>query len=306
VTARGTSEDGGGRTRVGPSGWSYEDWKGIVYPSGRTAGFDALKWIARYFDCVEINTSFYRPVIAKTCESWRGRIADLRNFRFTAKLHQSFTHSRLDYPSHRAADFVAGFSPLIEAGLLGCLLAQFPWSFRRCRSSVDWLRRLADDFATVPLVAEFRHDSWMVPETFAELSSLQVGFCNIDQPLLGHCLAPSSEVTSPVGYVRFHGRREDTWFGENRQPFERYNYLYDADELESWVPRIRRVEAQADDVYVFANNHYRGQGPANAIQLRAMLDGGLVPVPDTLLRHFPQLQSVCDNPSPPFPESLFD
>jgi uncharacterized protein YecE (DUF72 family) len=75
------------------------------------------------------------------------------------------------------------------------------------------LRRFAD----YPLVVEFRHASWKVPETFALLREHHAGFCNIDQPIIGRSLEPSAEVTSEIGYVRLHGRRYDTWFA-NAEP----------------------------------------------------------------------------------------
>ena len=43
----------------GPCGWSYPHWNGTVYPKNRSRGFHSLEFISRYFDAVEINTSFY-------------------------------------------------------------------------------------------------------------------------------------------------------------------------------------------------------------------------------------------------------
>ena len=49
------------KPRIGPAGWSYEDWKGIVYPSGAGRRFDPLEYLCGFFDVIEINSSFYRP-----------------------------------------------------------------------------------------------------------------------------------------------------------------------------------------------------------------------------------------------------
>jgi len=290
---------------IGPSGWSYADWAGVVYPPRRPRGFHALTFLADYFDAVEVNVSFYRLVSPSMAEGWVRRVGKQPRFRFTFKLHQSFTHERDEYSTRSVADFLAGVAPVADAGRLGCVLAQFPWSFRRTEANVDWLRRLAADFAQHPLVAELRHDSWDVPETLELFKSLAVGYCNIDQPPLGHCLGPSGRATSRVGYVRFHGRRADTWFAQKIPPFERYNYLYSPEELSSWVPRIRRVGEHTEQVYVFANNHYRGQGPANALQLRGLLEDGPVPVPPTMVETFPDLKIITSPPSDEFPELLF-
>ncbi len=77
-----------------------------------------------------------------------------------------------------------------------------------------------------------------------------------------------------MGYVRFHGRNYEHWFGEQEDAAQRYDYLYTTKELAPWVDRIRALAA-ADgvaDVYVITNNHFEGKGPANALMLRAMLE----------------------------------
>ena len=69
----------------------------------------------------------------------------------------------------------------------------------------------------------------------------------MDQPVLGRSLKPSEKSTGPVGYVRLHGRRYDTWFSDDPKvpAFERYNYLYPEAELEPWAERIRAVGRRA-------------------------------------------------------------
>ena len=60
--------------RVGPAGWSYEDWKGIVYPSPRPAGFHEADFLAQYFPVIEINTSFYRPLRPELARVWANKL----------------------------------------------------------------------------------------------------------------------------------------------------------------------------------------------------------------------------------------
>ena len=104
-------------------------------------------------------------------------------------------------------------------------------------------------------------------------------------------------------YVRLHGRNAQNWFAEGVPGFERYNYLYNTDELREWVTRVNALAKHATDVYVFANNHYRGQGPANALEIRAMLDGSRVRVPEQLLQTYPRLKDIA---LPPLEPGLFD
>jgi uncharacterized protein YecE (DUF72 family) len=173
---------------------------------------------------------------------------------------------------------------LREAGVLGALLAQFPWSFRPTVAARAVLERLAEDFAGWPLVVELRHGAWAAREHALLLKRLDLGFCNIDQPVIGESLGPTAGVTSDVGYVRFHGRRYDQWFAMQEDAAPRYDYLYAADELTPWVERIRKVASATGvgDVYVVSNNHFEGKGPANALMIRSMLEGRKVPCPPVL------------------------
>ncbi len=285
--------------RVGPAGWAYPDSPGRVYPADAPKSFDVLAYLAEYFDTIEINASFYAPQAARTCASWAKRVRHNARFRFTAKLWQRFTHGvktfgRAAAPgsgpfeSWSEADVrtvTEGLEVLRGEGRLGAVLAQFPWSFRATEESRDRLARLAEDFAGWPMVVELRHGSWARRDHAVFLREHRLGFCNIDQPVIGESLGPTAGVTSAVGYVRFHGRRYDTWFEHGEDVAARYDYLYTAEELEPWVERVRRI-AVADgvtDVYVVSNNHFEGKGPANALMLRAMLDGARVAVPAALL-----------------------
>ncbi|MFQ6048817.1 MAG: DUF72 domain-containing protein, partial [Phycisphaerae bacterium] len=235
------------------------------------------------------------PPTPRTTASWVRRVQ--RPFRFSFKLHQRFTHERAEPPAKAEVEqFTAGLLPVHEAGLLGCLLLQFPWSFRCTRSALEWLQRVADAFAQFPLVLEVRHRSWDRPELRQQLAQMRINYCNIDQPQLNQCIGPSAYVTGPIGYVRLHGRRYDTWFAQNVQTHQRYDYLYSSEELTEWLERIRQLASQTEAVYVFANNHYRGQGPANALQLRSMLQQKPVQVPPELLRHFRFLRDLAEPP----------
>ncbi len=290
---------------VGPSGWSYPDWRGIVYPKRQGRSFDALTWISEHFNAVEVNASFYRFFPPSTTEKWVRRVGEQPSFRFAVKLHQSLTHDRSGDISGVVRAFNEQIAPLEAASRLGCVLAQFPWSFKCAPNALDWVHRLADQFAHMPLVAEFRHDSWLSDEAIQRLTEWGVGFCNIDQPALARCLGPTALSTGDVSYVRFHGRREDTWFSNDVARHERYNYLYTDDQLRGWVPRIRSLAESAREVYVFTNNHFQGKAPANALQLRALLEDRRVAVPTTMLDHFPTLKTIALPPDGSLPHTLF-
>ena len=138
-------------------------------------------------------------------------------------------------------------------------------------------------------MVEVRHGTWQQPQHLALFRDLGLGFANIDQPVIGRSLTPTAEATSAVGYVRFHGRNYEHWFGETEDAAQRYDYLYTAEELGPWVDRIRAIDGAQGvaEVYVVSNNHFEGKGPANALMLRSMLEGRRVRAPATLLATYP-------------------
>src|ERR1700758_4385446 len=233
--------------RVGPAGWSYADWAGIVYPARRPAGFHEASYLAQFFDTIEINTSFYQPLRPEHCRHWLDRVAANPRFLFTAKLWQRFTHEANAGPEDERA-VRAGFDVLRDAGKLGAVLLQFPFSFHRTAENVAYLGGLLKRFSDYSLVVEVRHASWNDNSFYAMLRERGVGFCNIDQPVIGSSMKPTQRVTGRVAYVRLHGRRYDTWFSDDpaTPPSERYNYLYTEAELDPWAARIQHV-AEAGD-----------------------------------------------------------
>lgn len=273
--------------RFGVAGWSYEDWHGPVYPVTKPKGFDPLTYLARYYDTIEINSTFYRPASLKAGRSWARRVSHNRDFKFTAKIWQRFTHERdAAWESHDVDLVKEGMGALADQDRLGCLLAQFPWSFRRAPESEEWLADLVAAFRQFPLAIEVRHSSWNVAEFYDWLSEEDVGVVNIDQPVFRHSIKPDAVVTSPVGYVRLHGRNYENWFRDNVQSHERYDYLYTADELRAWLDLIHRVAERARETYVVANNHYRGQAPANASMLKKLFGLDDVEAPPELAHAF--------------------
>jgi uncharacterized protein YecE (DUF72 family) len=214
-------------------------------------------------------------------------VADRAEFRFTAKLWRRFTHERgAAWTREDAAAARAAFDVLHEAGRLGAVLLQFPWSFRHDDANVAWLSDVVEAFVHLPLVLEVRHESWSSSDVLDWLSERGVGLVNVDQPQFGRSIAPAARATSAVGYVRLHGRNYREWFRKSAGRDERYDYLYSPQELAPWVERIRSVAAHTREVYAVTNNHPRGQAPANAEMIESMLAGDKVAAPPALFRTY--------------------
>lgn len=284
---------------IGPAGWSYKDWNGIVYPSIPGKKFDPLEYLARFFDTIEINSSFYRPPAASTSSTWLKRVGHNASFRFTAKLHQLFTHERGKATPQDESAFREGLDPLNDEGRLGALLLQFPWSFKNTDEERTYLTRLLDRFKDYPLVVEVRHASWNHPRVLESFEERGVGLCNIDQPLFSKSIKPAAVSTSPVGYVRLHGRNYQNWFREEAPRDERYNYLYSLNELDPWIDRIKEIAAHTKETYVITNNHFRGQAVVNALEIKATIEERRVPAPKPLFSEYERLHesaTIAENP----------
>src|SRR5438105_7835025 len=163
--------------RFGPAGFLYKDWEGIVYPNSKPKGFDQLAYLSRYFDTIEINSSYYGPPTRTTAASWCNRVGGNADFRFTAKLWKRFTHERkAAWTRSDVRDVTSGFDTLMKHGKLGAVLLQFPWSFRFTGPNQEWLADVIRAFKRYPLVLEVRHSSWLVPDLFRMLEDEGVGF----------------------------------------------------------------------------------------------------------------------------------
>jgi uncharacterized protein YecE (DUF72 family) len=291
---------------IGTAGWSYKDWEGIVYPANLRRTQHPVEYMAQYFDLIEINTSFYGHIKPEQGKLWAQKAAAANpDFVFTAKLNRAFTHSPIAVVEATSSATIRptnedeslakqGLDSIAGEGRLGALLAQFPVSFKNTEENRDYLGALLHRFSAYPLAVEIRHQSWNVAETLRDFAQKGVAFCNIDQPVMGRSLPPTTHVTSSIGYVRLHGRRYDQWFTAE-VPHDRYNYLYTHDELAGWKSRIEQIAENAEKTFVVTNNHFKGKAAANALELKHMLSRRPVRAPETLVRAYPQLEAIVES-----------
>jgi uncharacterized protein YecE (DUF72 family) len=287
-----------GKVRFGPAGWNYRDWKGVFYPARAPRGFSELKYLAEYFDTAEINTSFYGPFSAKNAAKWVNETKANGRFVFTAKLWERFTHqSGGDATDEKLVR--EGFDVLQNAGKLGAVLLQFPFSFHNTSDNVKKLKGIIEKFRSYPLVVEVRHASWDRPQTYEFLKENGVGFCNIDQPIIGRSLKPTANVTSDTGYIRFHGRNEKDWFSDlpPKHSPNRYDYKYSIDELGPWIDRIAQIANDTDSLFVIANNHPFAKCLQVGQILAAMYLQRKMKAPESLVETYPELAQFTEPPT---------
>ncbi|MBN1223855.1 MAG: DUF72 domain-containing protein [Candidatus Aminicenantes bacterium] len=280
---------------IGTAGWSYKDWEGIVYPAGKERGFHPLIFLGQFINIIEINSTFYRQPVLRMCLSWVRRVEGFPEFLFAVKLNQVFTHKTQDLSQKDFDDFKTGIEPLRAHERLAAILIQFPWSFANTVANTHYLVNLFERLADYPLALEVRHGSWSDSRFFGILAEHRVCYVNIDQPVIGNSLKPSSIATNPeFAYVRLHGRNYRNWFKQDAGRDARYDYLYTKNELEEWVERIKQLGKKSGKVFVITNNHYRGQAMANALQIRNRITGDKLDIPESLVKEYPILKQLID------------
>ncbi len=255
---------------IGTSGYSFKDWKGPFYPI-KITNQEMLEFYSRHFRVVEINATYYAIPKPYTFERMAARTPE--DFQFMVKANGGMTHERTDNQSV-FDEFETAIQPLVEANKLKGILAQFPWSFKNNEENRKYLRTYRDRLAEYPLIAEFRHISWISEPLFGFLRELGISYCAVDEPNLPGLVPPRVEATSDLGYVRFHGRNAEAWWGGDAA--QRYNYLYSEQELKEWIPKVKQLATSTQETYVFFNNCHAGAAAKNAKTMQDMLQPDLL------------------------------
>lgn len=286
---------------VGTAGWSYKDWVGSFYPKAQSADFNWLEFYSQFFNCVEVNASYYTYIDPKIVKSWLEHTADKNDFLFTIKLHQDFTHKKnFTNEKERAVKLV--LDQLAGEGKLGGLLMQFPYSFSLDKENAYHIKNLIDTFAEYEKFIEVRHKSWFIDRFFNFVEQNNSSLCTIDQPIMGQAIEFEPTTVGKNLYLRFHGRNEEAWsksiknFGKKQtyeQQSSRYDYLYSPGELVEIDQKLKEVIDTVNKVIVIMNNHPHGNAVANALELLHMLNDKMkVNVPENTMKAYPRLKKI--------------
>ena len=241
---------------IGTSGWSYNEWAGVFYPSSST---NKLSFYSKLYRTAEVDSSFYAFPSKGLVLGWARYTPE--NFVFSAKLPRQITHEKkLDLGKGAEADlirFLSLLKPLIASGKLGPILIQLPpsYSFQSDYEKLkSFLGRVPED---IRFAVEFRHPSWLREEVWSYLRSRNVANVIVDEPLL----PPDTVVTADFAFIRWHGRGTRPW----------YNYRYAEKELEKWVPKVEEVASRVNKTFGYFNNHFRGFAVENSLKMMEML-----------------------------------
>jgi uncharacterized protein YecE (DUF72 family) len=240
------------RINVGCSGWFYWHWRGEFYDTD----LHTSDWFAHYadhFKTVELNAPFYSWPTVGTVHSWL-RQAGRKNFIYTVKASELITHvKRFTGTKTLIRDF--GYIAELLGSRMGCFLFQLPPSFHYSRARLRQIVSQLDP--TRRNVVEFRHRSWWNEEVFTAFRQNGTIFCSCSGPGLPNEIVKTAEEI----YIRFHGVTR--W----------YRHDYSADELATWVEKIKA--SGANRIWAYFNNDRDGNSIKNARTLRRQLQLGL-------------------------------
>lgn len=289
---------------IGTAGWSYKDWVPNFYPKNQSGGFDWLQFYSHYFNCVEVNSTYYTYISPKIVDGWIKKVENSSDFIFHIKLHQDFTHKRkFDEQNIKAVRY--NLDLLKKSERLGGLLIQFPYFYSFDGSSVQHIQKLRDIFSDINCFVEVRHSSWNNNRAYEFFKENGLTFCTIDQPQIGQAIEFNPIITNDKAYIRFHGRNVEAWkkslsnFGKNQtyeEQSSRYSYLYSPGELVEIEQKIKSIQKKVKEVNVIMNNHPQGDAVANAFELIHLLEEKTkVDMPQTILKAYPRLEEMLAN-----------
>jgi uncharacterized protein YecE (DUF72 family) len=295
--------------RIGTCAWAdaalIED--GSFYPRKSMSADARLRYYARFFDTVEINSSYYAIPAARNVVQWAERTPP--GFLFNVKAYGLLTghNPRAETlpdevqamlparpaRTHRgeiqatalppaAIDatfrlFRAALGPLEDAGKLGYVLFQFaPW-VRFAPERLAYLETLAARLPGWRVAVEFRDRSWFpdhADETLATLRRARLAHVVVDAPRGGAAMPRVVARTAGPVVFRLHGRNAEGWLrqlrGEEPAVREKYDYLYSDAELRELASEVKAT-ADEGDVFVSFNNNNRDYPVRNALAMKRLL-----------------------------------
>lgn len=241
---------------IGTAGWDYKDWVGSFYPK-QLERARHLTYFSKYFDIVEINSTFYSVPSLDMVKNWKLRVPE--KFRFIVKVWQKITHNLND--PELDSNIVTFFSTmkLLKEKIMAFLF-QFPPWFKFSESHLGKLKSLFKELPSeYKYIVELRDNSWFYSEILTQ-------FIDGDQVILGTTYMP--EVipyymeNQNYYYIRLIGDRKLTIF--NRIQRNQKDALID---LYKNVQNLNKI-SEIYEIFIIVNNHFQGSAPESVNNLR--------------------------------------
>jgi uncharacterized protein YecE (DUF72 family) len=296
--------------RIGLSAWTDKSMlqKGQFYPHKTMSAEERLWWYSRFFDVVEVNSTFYALPSTDTTALWSSRTP--AGFVFNVKAYGLLTGHHLDAarlpdklrkflpPTTRSnqrgrvpnssfgedgrawafAELRKSLDPLRKAHKLGYVLFQLaPW-VKRADEVQSQLANLSRELPDDVVAVEFRNRSWFgehFEDTLRFLKRHGLTYVSIDGPRSRATVPSLPALTSPTAVLRLHGRNFEGHLkqlqGKTPTVAEKYDYLYSDKELEEIAQTAAALNGKAQRVHVAMNNNNRDYPVINGLKLKDML-----------------------------------
>lgn len=191
------------RFYVGTPAWGHRDWVGKIYPAGAKST-DYLRYYARSFNTIELNTSHYRIPTGEQTLKWCEQVPD--DFLFCPKLPQSISHRPGGLLDASLLREWLTFLENLETHA-GPSFLQLPPSFDYSHKATlfHFLQKWPREF---DLAVEFRHPSWfqegrILPALTQYLQNRWIGLVITD--VAGRRDVLHASVSAPFLLLRFIG-----------------------------------------------------------------------------------------------------
>jgi uncharacterized protein YecE (DUF72 family) len=276
--------------RLGTCSFADEGLVTTWYPRGVSTSRARLRYYSERFDTTEVDSPYYHLPDPGVTRNWAQRTPP--EFVFHVKAHKTMTFHEGSPTDEAFAAFRAAVRPLELSGKLRGVLLQYHPRFTKSAEALAELERAPERLAPLVPLIEFRHRSWMEPrereDTVAFLERTGLAYVSLDTPMTraSNVVARHAVATHRIAYVRFHGRNEKTWNIKAEKSSERFNWMYEVDELAEWVPKLGHLASEAEEIYAMFNNNRDDFAPRSAVLLRGLLDeagipasGGIEPPP---------------------------
>jgi uncharacterized protein YecE (DUF72 family) len=290
---------------IGTSSWADPELvESDFYPPGIKTTEERLGFYASQFPILEMDSSYHFLPARKNLTAWieatpPGFVFEIKAFSLLSQHPTAINslprdirdqagnalnkkgHLYIDNLSEELANrvwehFITAVEPLHLAGKLGAITFQFPPWFHPIEQNYEYILKCKEKLSLYRLAIEFRTGSWLNDEhrdeTLQFLRKNRLALVCVDEPQgLKSSVPPVVEATDSLAVIRFHGRNRDNWERQDISVNEKFNYLYEANELQEWVPRIKRIADATDELFIIFKNKHRDFAVKNAKQMITLL-----------------------------------
>lgn len=247
---------------IGTSGWHYNDWIGLFYPS-EVKGYYELKYHSEHFNTVENNSSFYRIAQESTYKTWYRMVPE--TYKFSMKLNKLITHNyrlELNDEVQERVNYILSSTQVLKEKM-GAIVIQLPPSFKYDIEELEKLEKFLIFLKSeielqeykFDVAIEFRNKYWFTKEVFKLLEKFNVALVAAQSSRY----PGAKEVTADSAYIRLHG------------PGKLFASSYSTEQLAEWAEYIKSIFSKTKRIYVYFNNDYEGHAINNAKELANIL-----------------------------------